>query len=82
MRTTITLEPDVAAKLKALTRRSGQAFKDVVNETLRRGLAVSSARGPRAVFRVQARDLGATRPGLNMDDIGGLLQSVEGPIHR
>jgi hypothetical protein len=43
---------------------------------------VSSARGPRAVFRVQARDLGATRPGLNMDDIGGLLQSVEGPIHR
>ncbi len=39
MRTTITLENDVAAKLKALVRSEGGSFKDTVNRVLRRGLS-------------------------------------------
>lgn len=37
-RTTITLEPDVAAALRAVQRRTGTQRKALVNEALRRGL--------------------------------------------
>ena len=82
MRTTLTLDDDVAARLKALARRSGRAFREVVNETLRRGLARPPAARPREPFKVQARDLGRLRPGLSLDNIAELLEQVEGPLHR
>jgi hypothetical protein len=83
MRTTITLDEDVAAKLRAESRRSGRPFRDVVNETLRRGLE-SARRGtkPRHVFKVMARDLGNLRPGLSLDNVADLIEQVEGLFHR
>lgn len=81
MRTTLTLDEDVAAKLKQVARRTGRAFRQVVNDTLRSGL-VAQTKARRTSFRVEVRDLGATRPGLRLDDIGGLLEQVEGPAHR
>ena len=81
VRTTLTLDEDVAAKLQSLARRSGRAFKDVVNDTLRRGL-ISTPAAARRPFRVQARSLGGVRPGLELDNIGDLLERVEGPEHR
>jgi hypothetical protein len=78
----LTLDEDVAAKLKQLSRRSGHSFRDVVNDTLRRGLASRMPAAVRPPFKVHARDLGALRPGLSLDDIGGLLDEVEGPQHR
>ena len=80
MRTTLTLDEDVAAKLKAAVRRSGRPFRDVVNETLRRGLAVP--RAARAPFRIQARSLGGMRPGIQIDNVGDLLEQIEGSRHR
>ena len=82
MRTTITLDDDVAAKLASLARRSGRPFRAVVNEALRRGLVQVSAKTPREPFRVKVRDLGQLRPGLSFDNIGELLDLVEGPLHR
>jgi len=38
VRTTLTLDEDVAERLQAIARRSGQPFRTVVNETLRSGL--------------------------------------------
>lgn len=38
MRTTLTLDEDVAKQLRERVRRSGGTFKEVVNATLRRGL--------------------------------------------
>ena len=38
MRTTLTLEPDVAAAIKAAQRRTGATHKEIVNDALRRGL--------------------------------------------
>jgi hypothetical protein len=79
VRTTLTLEKDVAARLKAEAQRSGRAFKDVVNECLRLGLAQRSpARAPRR-FSVKTRDFGGVRPGVSLDNIGEILQRVEGP---
>lgn len=39
MRTTLTLDPDVAARLKKAVADGNVSFKDVVNDALRRGLA-------------------------------------------
>ena len=38
MRTTLTLDDDVAAQLRRLARETGRPFKQVVNEALRAGL--------------------------------------------
>jgi hypothetical protein len=38
MRTTLTLDDDVAAKLKTEAQRAGPPFREIVNEMLRRGL--------------------------------------------
>ena len=82
MRTTLTLDDDVAAKLKAETRRSGRSFKDIVNEYLRLGLYTKITQRPSKPFRVEARDLGGLRPGLSLDNVGDLLEQLEGPVHR
>jgi hypothetical protein len=82
MRTTLTLDEDVAAKLTSLARRSGLAFRQVVNDTLRRGLARPPAAPSRVPFEVAARDLGSLRPGLSLDNIAALIEQVEGPLHR
>lgn len=82
MRTTITLDDDVAAKLKAESRRAGRPFRDVVNETLRRGLAARRGAAPPQPFKIAARDLGGLKPGLSLDDIGELLEQLGGPACR
>jgi plasmid stability protein len=82
MRTTLTLDDDVAAKLKAESRRSGRSFRDVVNEMLRRGLASRRVPGSRRPFKVEARDLGSLQPGLSLDNVAELIQQVEGALHR
>ncbi len=82
MRTTLSLDDDVAAKLEAEVRRSGKSFKETVNETLRRGLLASPVKPPDPPFRVKARDLGRLQPGLALDSVSSLLDQVEGPLHR
>jgi hypothetical protein len=82
VRTTLTLDDDVAAKLRALTRKSGRAFREVVNDVLRRGLAQVSAAPGRKPFRVIARDLGVRRPGSSLDSVADLIEQIEGPLAR
>jgi hypothetical protein len=83
VRTTLTLDEDVARRLKAEMRRSGKPFRTVVNDYLRTALS-SPPRVPGAEppFVVHARNLGALRPGLSLDNIGELLEAAEGPLHR
>jgi hypothetical protein len=83
MRTTLTLDEDVAAKLKAESRRLDRSFREIVNETLRRGLATQRASGSRrAPFKIAARDLGRLRPGLSLDNVSELIEHAEGAFHR
>lgn len=82
MRTTITLEDDVAAKLRAEVRkRKNATFKETVNEVLRLGLQVRREVAAAPKFKVRARSLGK-RPGVNYDNIGELLEQMEGSAHR
>jgi hypothetical protein len=82
MRTTVTLDDDVAAKLKAEARRTGKPFKTVLNESLRVALLASRGRTRPVLFRVEARDLGVLRPGLSLDNVAELLDLVDGPESR
>ena len=82
VRTTVTLDEDVAAKLQAETRRSGLPFKQALNDALRRGLNAKRSAPLVERFRVDARDLGRVSPGLNLDNVGELLETVEGPHAR
>jgi hypothetical protein len=81
MRTTLTLDDDVAAKLAADSRKSGRSFKETVNHYLRLGLNAKKQAADRKPFKVRAQSLGTT-PGLNYDDIAGLIEQIEGPIHK
>jgi hypothetical protein len=81
-RTTVTLDEDVAAKLRAEMRRSGKPFKRTLNDALRRGLLEGGAGKRHPAFRVKARDLGRLRSGVSLDDIGGLLDRLEGEQRR
>jgi len=82
MRTTLTLDDDVAAKLRMESQRAGRPFREIVNETLRRGLESRRVTTRRQAFKVAARDLGNLKPGLSLDNIAELLEHVEGSLHR
>lgn len=82
MRTTVTLDDDVATKLKAEARRTGKPFKTVLNECLRIALSAGRRRPRSAEFRIEPRDLGGLRPGLSLDNVAELLDLVEGPRAR
>ena len=80
MRTTLTLDDDVAAKLQAEVRKSGEPFKQVVNRVLRTGLNVRVKAAALPPYRIKARSWGP--PSFNYDKVLELLEEAEGPYHR
>ena len=62
MRTTVTLDPDVAAKVQALMRERGITFKEAINQTLRAGLGRRREVSP---YEVPVHDLGL-KPGVDL----------------
>jgi uncharacterized protein (DUF4415 family) len=81
VRITLTLDDDVEAKLRAKARRTGQSFKSVINDALRSSLP-NGGPATSKPFKVRARDFGELRPGVSLDNIGELLEQLEGPWHR
>jgi hypothetical protein len=77
MRTTVTLDPDVEAKLRAVMRERDTSFKVALNDALRTGL--SGATPSSRPFRVEAAPLGL-RPWFNIDKtlrIAGEMEDEE-----
>jgi len=77
MRTTLSLDDDVAQLLHKEVRRSGDSFKGVVNRYLRVGLAASKP-PVRKPFRVKPWSLGLPP----FEKVEELLEYLEGPDHR
>ena len=63
MRTTVTLDPDVAARLRALARERGASFTEALNTAVRRGLGTDE--GPKKL-RLPTRAMGL-HPTVNLD---------------
>lgn len=75
MRTTLTLDPDIAARLKALAHQRRVSFKQAVNQVLRRGLDGPSAHDD-PPYRVTPHR-GGFRPGIDPGRLNQLLDELE-----
>lgn len=74
MRTTVTLDPDLANRLKELARQRGASFKSAINAALRAGLdAETTVGGP---YRERSRPLGV-RPGVDLTKALQLAAALE-----
>ena len=82
MRTTLTLDPDVAALAERMQRVRGQSFKVIVNEALRSGLrAMEVPSGESVAYKTRAVDLGRCMVG-SLDDVAEVLALAEGEDFR
>ena len=80
MRTTLTLDPDVAAKAKRGAAKLGKPFKEVINAALRIGLDQVLKPAAAKPYRTKPSPLGL-REGFSYDNIAELLARVEGEDH-
>ncbi len=82
MRTTLTLDNDVAALIERLRKARAASLKDLVNEALREGLKHMTAPPPkRAPLRTESVDLGRCLLG-NVDNVAEVLAVAEGELFR
>ncbi len=77
MRTTVTLEQDVADKLKEYARRRRTSFKVALNTVLRRGLAAQEAApSPRRRFAVEPHS-SRLQPGVDPGKLNQVVDQIE-----
>ena len=82
MRTTLTIDDDVAAELERLRRTRDASLKDLVNDALRRGLEdMAAPRKKRKPFRTRSFDCGRVLID-NIDNVWEVLDQIEGDKFR
>ena len=78
MRTTLTLDDDVAKLIERLRKRRGATLREIINEALREGLArLDAPSRPRKRHATKAVSLGACLVG-SLDDVAEVLAVSEG----
>jgi hypothetical protein len=82
MRTTLTLDDDVAALLSRVQKEKDLTMREVVNQALRRGLeSISEPKPATRRFRTKPFNLGrSVFP--NMDNVWEIIDEIEGPMAR
>jgi hypothetical protein len=81
IRTTITLDDDVLARVKRESLTRGAPFRDTLNDLLRLALLNTGGKPARRSIDIKPNHMGY-RPGLNYDSIESLLEYGEGDSHR
>lgn len=76
MRTTLTLNPDVAARVKSEMRRTGKTLKAVVNDALACGLGLGGRTPRRPRFEVRPHAFGF-KPGVDLDRLNQLVDELD-----
>jgi hypothetical protein len=76
MRTTLTLDPDVARLLKEAAHRLRKSFKELVNEALRRGLTPRARHPGSKRYRVRPHKA-KLRSGLDRGHLNSLADESE-----
>jgi hypothetical protein len=80
MRTTLTLEPDVALKLSRRMKQEGLTMKQAVNQALRAGLA-APPKPQKVAFKVKPHPFGF-KPGIDLTKLGQLADELEVEEYR
>jgi len=81
LRTTLTIDEDVALRLERHRRERDGSLREVVNEMLRRGL--DSAEAPpkrRKPYRIKTYDMG--EPLIPLDNVAEAIALIEGDDHK
>ena len=82
MRTTLTLDKDVAATLERLRRRGDLRYRDLVNDALRRGLQqILAVREPAPPYATPVSDAGACLLG-SIDNTAEVLALADGEDYK
>lgn len=81
VRTTITLDDDVAKLLERLVAERGVRMENLVNELLRLGLRAARARPSRGTYAIEAVDLGRCLIG-DVADVAAAFAAAEGDRSR
>jgi hypothetical protein len=81
MRTTLTLDDDVAAALERLQKKHDTSFKALVNDALRRGLREMNEPKRQKPYRTRAMNLGPSKVG-SLDKISEVLAIIEGEDYK
>ena len=81
MRTTMTIDDDVAAKAKEAVRLTGMSFKSLINKALRVGIEQVVSPPKTRPYRTKGTAMGL-RKGLSYDKVADLLSLSEGDEHR
>ena len=76
MRTTLTIDDDLAGLLKQRARELGLPFKDVVNQTLRVGFGEHAKPRRQAAPKTIPHAFGF-RPGIDLDKLNQLVDELE-----
>lgn len=79
MRTTLTIDDDIAVLVQQEVRRTGDSFKGTVNRLLRQGIVASKSKTARKPIEIVPFNMGLM-PGLNYDSIPELLDATEKPF--
>jgi len=80
IRTTVTLDRDVYERIQEESLRRRIPVKETINEVLRAGFLARQTRSSKR-FEIDAKPMGV-RPGIDYDDVEGLIEISEGPSHR
>jgi hypothetical protein len=78
MRTTLTIDDELARLLKQRALESGRTFKDVVNEALRAGLEQTGTTPSRRPYRLKPFGMGRPARGIDLDKALQLAGNLEG----
>lgn len=77
MRTTLTIDDDIAREIERRRRASGRGMKEEVNRILRAGLLADERPAPRRRSRTRTLDVGPSLVG-PLDDVSEVLDRLDG----
>jgi hypothetical protein len=83
MRTTLSIDGPILKELKKIAHDSGKSLRQVVNETLQRGLLHQRTPIASQRYRLKTVSLGGPQPGVNLDKALRLADVLEDQeLHR
>lgn len=81
MRTTLTIDDDVAAELRRLRRERDASLRDVVNNALRLGIReLNAPTKPRKPYQIKTFDMGEQL--IPLDNVAEAIALLEGDDHK
>ncbi len=77
MRTTLTIEDEIARRLKEIAYRTGKSFKSVVNDSLRAGISRRKNVPAARPYRIRPVSMGQVAGPYNLDKALLLADQIE-----